>query len=109
MKTQITKKELLANVDVYSVRYCALQTAFAVAEMTPTYYTAGTYGWDADVYDFGVKAIVTGYRPFGKELDCDKVNEVEKYATEIAKLELNGEEKKCFVKTKLIELLNKNK
>ena len=106
MKTQITKRELLANVDVYSVRYCALQTTFKVAEMEPIYYTAGVYGWNADVYILKGSAIVTGYRPFGKELDCDKVNEVEKYATEIAKLELNGEEKKCLVKTKLNELLN---
>ena len=108
MKTQITKKEVLANFNVYAVGYCELQIAFKVAEMEPIYYTAGVYGWNADVYILKGSAIVTGYRPFGKELDCDKVNEVEKYATEIAKLELNGEEKKCLVKTKLNELLNNN-
>ena len=106
MKTQIIKKELLANVDVYSVRYCALQTAFAVAEMEPIYYTAGVYGWNADVYILKGGAIVTGYRPFGKELDCDKVNEVEKYAKEIAQSGMSGEEKKSLMLTKLNELLN---
>lgn len=106
MKTQITKKELLANVDVYSVRYCALHTAFAVAEMTPTYYTAGVYGWNADVYILKGSAIVTGCRPFGEKLDPLKVKEVERYAKEIAQSGMSGEEKKSLMLTKLNELLN---
>lgn len=34
--------------------------------LSPAYYTAGVYGWDADIYPLkdGV-CIATGYRPFG--------------------------------------------
>lgn len=31
-------------------------------------YTAGVYGWNADIYEFDTFAIVTGYRPFGKDI-----------------------------------------
>ncbi len=32
---------------------------------SPIAYTAGTYGWNADIYSFGNVAIITGDRPFG--------------------------------------------
>ena len=106
MKTQITKKEVLANFNVYAVGYCELQIAFKVAEMEPIYYTAGVYGWNADVYILKGSAIVTGYRPFGEKLDPLKVKEVERYAKEIAHSGMSGEEKKSLMLTKLNELLN---
>ena len=108
MKTQITKKEVLANFNVYAVGYCELQIAFKVAEMEPIYYTAGVYGWNADVYILKGSAIVTGYRPFGEKLDPLKVKEVERYAKEIAQSGMSGEEKKSLMLTKLNELLNNN-
>ena len=106
MKTQVTKKEVLANFNVYAVGYCELQIAFKVAEMEPIYYTAGVYGWNADVYILKGSAIVTGYRPFGEKLDPLKVKEVERYAKEIAQSGMSGEEKKSLMLTKLNELLN---
>ena len=108
MKTQVTKKEVLANFNVYAVGYCELQIAFKVAEMEPIYYTAGVYGWNADVYILKGSAIVTGYRPFGEKLDPLKVKEVERYAKEIAQSGMSGEEKKSLMLTKLNELLNNN-
>ena len=108
MKTQITKKEVLANFNVYAVGYCELQIAFKVAEMEPIYYTAGVYGWNADVYILKGSAIVTGYRPFGEKLDPLKEKEVERYAKEIAQSGMSGEEKKSLMLTKLNELLNNN-
>ena len=107
MKTQITKKEILSIYpDIYAIGYCELQTTFKVAEMEPIYYTAGVYGWNADVYILKGSAIVTGYRPFGKKLDYDKVDKVERYAKEIAQSGMSGEEKKSLMLTKLNELLN---
>ena len=65
MKYQTTKKAIMEHYPrVISVGYCNLQTLLAY--QTPVAYTCGTYGWNADVYDFGAGAvIVTGYRPFG--------------------------------------------
>lgn len=48
---------------VISAPYCKLQTLLAYE--TPAAYTEGTYGWNADIYEFGDVAICTGYRPFG--------------------------------------------
>ena len=64
MKTQITQKAVKANYDkIISVSYCRLQ--YLLDWVTPIAYTAGVYGWNADIYDINGVAIVTGYRPFG--------------------------------------------
>lgn len=67
MKFKTTKKEIMGNYPrVICVGYCNLQTLLAY--QTPVAYTCGTYGWNADIYDFGADAdavIVTGYSPFG--------------------------------------------
>ena len=50
--------------NVIKVGYCDLQDALKWRE--PNFYTAGVYGWNADVYIIDHDtAIVTGYRPFG--------------------------------------------
>ncbi len=48
---------------IIEVGYCKLQ--FFLKNQKPEYYTAGVYGWNADVYIFKGIALVTGYRPFG--------------------------------------------
>lgn len=76
MKKRTTKKYIINNFkNVLSVGYCEAQ--YLLNGKTPDYYTAGVYGWNADVYiiDFNT-VIVTGYRPFGVSIDYDLV---EKY------------------------------
>lgn len=46
-----------------SIGYCDAQNLLNTLESS--FYTAGKYGWSADVYSLGNTAIVTGYRPFG--------------------------------------------
>ena len=65
MKTKITKKAIMsAYRNVIKVGYCDMQDVLKCRE--PNFYTAGVYGWNADVYviDYDT-VIVTGYRPFG--------------------------------------------
>lgn len=71
MKVQTTQKNVMNSfAHVVSAPYCALQHVFAGTE--PIAYTAGKYGWNADIYDVGGGiAIVTGYRPFGEKIDRD--------------------------------------
>lgn len=43
------------------VGYCVLQDV--LSGIDPEYYTAGTYGWNCDVYNIAGLTICTGYRP----------------------------------------------
>lgn len=64
MKHKTTEKAIEQNYyKIIKVGYCNLQYLLQYEE--PVAYTSGVYGWNADVYDFGNIAIVTGYRPFG--------------------------------------------
>ena len=65
MKVQVTSKEVKIGGRPLAFPYCAVQ--FILADDSPQFYTAGTYGWNADIYDFGSFQVVTGYRPFGKD------------------------------------------
>lgn len=65
MKKRVTRKFVIENYKVLKVGYCALQGLLRY--YAPRYYTAGVYGWNADVYVFGDVAICTGYRPFGEK------------------------------------------
>ena len=71
VKNQTTKNNVMNTFEhVVSAPYCALQHVFAGVE--PVAYTAGKYGWNADIYDMGGGlAIVTGYRPFGEKIERD--------------------------------------
>ena len=84
MKTRITKKAIMnAYRNVIKVGYCDLQDALKWRE--PNFYTAGVYGWNADVYviDYDT-VIVTGYRPFGNvELPREVINTLNKCAESI--------------------------
>ena len=81
MKTRITKKAIMsAYHNVIKVGYCHLQDALKWRE--PNFYTAGVYGWNADVYviDYDT-VIVTGYRPFGNvELPRNVIDTLNKCA-----------------------------
>ena len=60
----------------------------------PAAYTAGVYGWNADIYPItsGV-AICTGYRPFGNvKPDRETVSRYEKRAREMRRDLWNTEE-----------------
>lgn len=66
MKVRVTKKAINQNfqrmISVPLPSHCFLLAWDA------QYYTAGIYGWNADIYVFPAynAAIVAGYRPFGK-------------------------------------------
>lgn len=68
MAIRITKKWAMKEFICLSVGYNEL--FFLLKDNNPSYYTAGVYGWNADIYPIlhkGKKyAIVTGYRAFGQ-------------------------------------------
>ena len=65
MKTKTTKKAIMQSFkNIIQLGYC--QAPEMLAGLEPNFYTAGLYGWQADVYIVDNKtAIVTGYTPFG--------------------------------------------
>lgn len=86
MKFRTTKKAIMANYgNVIKVDYCDLQNLLKYE--SPIAYTAGVYGWNADIYDFGGVAIATGYRPFGNI--CPNYELQEKYEKEARKISYN--------------------
>lgn len=74
MKYKTTKKEVMNGyVRVYRAGYCEL--CYLLEKGDAVAYTAGIYGWNADIYDLGLLAnsfadvaICTGYRPFGRAI-----------------------------------------
>lgn len=75
---KLKKKEVEENFKCYSIGCCEAQDLLSLEGTN--YYTAGVYGWNADIYIFGNTAIVTGYRPFGESLDLDIVTKYNKKA-----------------------------
>lgn len=65
MKTKTTQKAIQQSFKhIISIGYC--QAPNLLANLDPNFYTAGIYGWRADVYIVDNKtAITTGYTPFG--------------------------------------------
>ena len=80
MKHKTTRAKMYDNYGkdrIVCLGYCSIQRIENY--LTPTAYTCGVYGWNADIYEpEGYNfAICTGYRPFGTshpELSelCDK-------------------------------------
>lgn len=63
MKTKTTIKSIKNNYSkIFCCGYCDLQDIFKGS--APTYYNAGIYGWNCDIYvdDSKGVAITTGYR-----------------------------------------------
>lgn len=84
MKYETTKKAVMNGYyKIIGIGYCDAQ--YLLLYKNPTAYTHGIYGWNADVYDFGTVAIVTGYRPFGNtHPDWSLVEEYNKTAERIS-------------------------
>ena len=69
---------------VIQIPYCYAQELLSCVERTA--YTAGVYGWNADLYDFGNVAICTGYRPVGNvNPDIEVVKAYERKANDLRK------------------------
>lgn len=74
MKFETTKKAVMNGfVRVYRAGYCEL--CFLLEKGDAVAYTAGVYGWNADIFDLGALAnsfadvaLCTGYRPFGRAI-----------------------------------------
>lgn len=82
MKYRTTNKAVREGYGkVYKIGSCYAQTLLRFE--SPVAYTAGVYGWNSDIYDFGSLAISTGYRPTGCSVDCEIVNRYEKQAQRI--------------------------
>lgn len=79
MKAQVTKKFIRSNYRCIAIGYC--NAYYLLRGLYPAYYTAGVYGWNADIYTINTNvAIVTGYRPFGTRLDYAIVDSLERQA-----------------------------
>lgn len=106
MKTKTTKKAIMnAYENVIKVGYCDLQNALKWRE--PNFYTAGVYGWNADVYviDYDT-VIVAGYRPFGNvELPHDVIDTLNKCAESITHY-LDYDIAKIYLANNLDELVS---
>lgn len=84
MKKKVTRNQLNGYTHLFRCGYCDLQYIFKYRE--PTFYNAGIYGWNYDVYTWADVAITTGYRnTVGKRIPNELI---EKY-TEKAKAILN--------------------
>jgi len=77
MKTKTTRKEVTrSHRAVIAVSTCALSTL--LRHENPTAYNRGVFGWNYDVYSFGIYAITTGYRSMpGIRAKYDLVREYE--------------------------------
>lgn len=102
MKVQTTKKAVNNSYNkIVCVGYCGLQKLLVLEK--PAAYTAGIYGWNADIYDLGDIALVTGYRPFGDiKPSLELTRKYEQEATEVIYTISNYEMQKKALK----DLLN---
>lgn len=85
MKYRTTKKDINSSFNkIICVNYGKLANLLTYEHETA--YTAGVYGWNADLYEFGPVAVVTGYRPFGNiKPDYETTKKYENMAREIIK------------------------
>ena len=82
MKFRTTQKDIKNSYhNVLSIGYADL--GYLLQHRDPEAYTAGVYGWNADIYGIDNTAIVTGYRPFGKHIDYTIVRKYNEKAKKI--------------------------
>lgn len=83
MKFKTTKKAVNEGYNnIICVGYADLH--YLLNQLEPTAYTAGVYGWNADIYNINGKMLVTGYRPFGNiKPDYDIVHKYNMMAKDI--------------------------
>ena len=110
-KIRVTKKQVMeAYCNVYYTGYCDLQGLLTYKE--PAYYTAGAYGWGADVYILDAcSVLVTGYAPFGtKRLQYGDVKQAEAEATQILRgVGVDYDERITTLDEILARLIEKNR
>lgn len=80
---KVRKKDILGNYKtVLSVGYCDTDDLLKGEERK--FYTAGVYGWNADVYLLDKDIVlVTGYRPFGTRVYSDIIQKYNNKAKNI--------------------------
>lgn len=102
MQFKTTRKEIEKNFNrIIKVGYCQLNRLLSFEKADA--YTAGAYGWNADVYLFDGVAIVTGYRPFGNIIPRQEtLEDFNVRATELLKSNLTLD----VCETQLTQLLN---
>lgn len=102
MKFKTTKKAVNAGYNnIICVGYADLH--YLLNQLEPTAYTAGVYGWNADIYNINGVVIVTGYRPFGNiKPDYDIVQKYNMKARDIIHNAIDYVE----IKEKLNNLIN---
>ncbi len=92
MKARRSMRDIKSQYQtIIQVSYCDAQAMLCMDG--PAAYTAGVYGWNADIYPIasGV-AICTGYRPFGNiKPDRETVRRYEKRAQEMCRDLWNAE------------------
>ena len=92
MKAKTTMKAIRNNYNnIYYCGYCDLQDIMKHEE--PTYYNAGTYGWNCDIYtDYRRDiAITTGYRGMiGKRIPSELIEKYTNIAKSITEQTKNG-------------------
>jgi hypothetical protein len=105
MKYKTTQKAVKGNFSkVFAVGYCGLASLLHFEQ--PRAYTCGVYGWNADIYEFGGVAIVTGYRPFGEDVPASIVRKYEEQARAIVwNLAVKYEERREAVGALVVEFL----
>lgn len=74
MKFRTTQKYIKGLFkDVIVIPYC--DAYYLLKNENAIAYTAGVYGWNADIYNINGVAVVTGYRPFGNIQNRELVRE----------------------------------
>ena len=83
MKVRVSARQVRNSYPVIiEVGYCALWNLLTTID--PHFYTAGTYGWNADIYEVDPNTvIVTGYRPFGNYNGNKLADKYNKLAEEV--------------------------
>lgn len=93
MKEKRTMRDIKSNYQsIIKVYYCDAQDMLCMNR--PIAYTAGVYGWNADVYPIAPGVVIcTGYHPFGNiKPDRETVSRYEKRAREMRRDLWNAEE-----------------
>jgi len=106
MKFKTTAKAIRNNGGkIIAIGYCGAQ--YLLRYEREIAYTAGTYGWNFDVYDIDGITVCTGYRGMpGKHIDYETLREYETKAEKIVcNYKMPYEEQKAAVQSLLREML----
>jgi len=106
MKIKTTKKQIQNNYkNIIKVGYGDLQ--YLLRFKNPTFFTAGVYGWNADIYQIDHKtAICTGYRPYGNIENYKIVDKYEEEAKKIINKNISYNEQKQTLNELLENFIN---